>query len=298
MKLLQQWKPRRNEAGIRSNREHSKVYNPHEATLANSTLCLTNAMKTIKLLSWHDDVAKKAASLKHPDLHIDVSPLIKTSGTVRELARLNPATLVLDLDKRPSHLREIALALRSSKSARHIPILFAGGLPEKMERIRSENPDTVYATWSDAPKALAALLKHPPPIPAIAPPRDFSTTPLPKKLGIGSNMQVALIAAPDGFEELLGDLPVTTTLITPKTNLALCFIRSLEDLATALDLLSLRLPKQASVWIVHPKRTSKHHIDFNQNHVRDAALAAGLVDYKVCSIDAYWSALKFAHRKR
>jgi Protein of unknown function (DUF3052) len=258
-------------------------------------------MKTIKLLSWHDDVEKKAASLKHPGLHIDASPLIKTSGVVGELAQLNPAALVLDLDKRPSHLREIALALRSSKSARHIPILFTGGLPEKMERIRSENPDAVYATWPDAPKALAALLQHPPPIPAIAPPRDFSTTPLPKKLGIGSNMQVALIAAPDGFEELLGDLSETTTLITriiPKTNLALCFIRSLEDLAATLDLLSLRLPKQASVWIVHPKRTSKHHVDFNQNHVRDAALAAGLVDYKVCSIDADWSALKFAWRER
>jgi hypothetical protein len=255
-------------------------------------------MKTIKLLSWHDDVAKKAASLKHPGLHIDASPLIKTSGVVGELSHLNPAALVLDLDKRPSHLREIAFALRSSKSAHHIPILFAGGLHEKMERIRSENPDAVYATWPDAPKALAALLQHPPPIPDIVPPRDFSTTPLPKKLGIGPNMQVALIAAPNGFEELLGDLPETTTRITPKTNLALCFIRSLEDLAATLDLLSLRLPKQASVWIVHPKRTPKHHVDFNQNRVRDSALAAGLVDYKVCSIDADWSALKFAHRKR
>ena len=126
-------------------------------------------------------------------------------------------------------------------------------------------------------------------------------TPLPKKLGIGSNMQVALIAAPDGFEELLGDLPESTTLvtrITPKTSLALCFIRSLEDLAATLDLLTLRLPKQASAWIVHPKQTSKHHTDFNQNHVRDAALAAGFVDYKVCSIDGNWSALKFARRKR
>jgi Protein of unknown function (DUF3052) len=257
-------------------------------------------MKTIKLLSWHDDIATKAASLKRPGLRIDATPLKRTSGVVGELAHLNPAALILDLDRLPSHSREIALALRSSKSARHIPILFAGGLPEKMDRICSENPDAVYTTWPEAPEALATLLEHPPPVPAIAPPRDFSTTPLPKKLGVGEDMQIALIAAPDGFEEMLGDLPKSTTLskrITPKTNLALCFIRSLEDLAATLDLLSLRLPKQASVWIVHPKRTSKHRLDFNQNHVRDAALAAGLVDYKVCSIDADWSALKFAHRK-
>jgi hypothetical protein len=170
-----------------------------------------------------------------------------------------------------------------------------------MERIRSENPDAAYAAWPEVPKALAALLKHPPSVPAIAPPRDFSTTPLLKKLGIGEDMQVALIAAPDGFEELLGDIPEGTTLlthITPKTNLALSFIRSLEDLAAMLDLLTIRLPKRASVWIAHPKRRPKHRVDFNQNHVRDAALASGLVDYKVCSIDGDWSALKFAHRRR
>ena len=88
-------------------------------------------------------------------------------------------------------------------------------------------------------------------------------------------MQIALIAAPDGFEELLGELPDNVSLtprLSPKSSLALCFIRSLGDLAATLDLLILRLPKQASVWIVHPKRTGKHHVDFNQNHVRDHAL--------------------------
>ncbi|WP_433967586.1 LysR family transcriptional regulator [Tunturiibacter gelidiferens] len=123
----------------------------------------------------------------------------------------------------------------------------------------------------------------------------------PKKIGINSRMEVALIAAPDGFEELLGDLPEKTALLSrlrPTTSLAFCFIRSLADLASTLDLLTVRLPRQASVWIVHPKRTGKHHVDFNQNHVRDESLAAGLVDYKVCSIDNDWSALKFAWRKR
>ena len=130
--------------------------------------------------------------------------------------------------------------------------------------------------------------------------RDFSATPLLKSLGVRANMQIASIAAPDGFEELLGDLPenaIVTTRITPKTDLALCFVRPLQDLATTLDLLTLRLPKQASVWIVHPKSAGKYRVDFNQNHVRDRALAAGLVDYKVCSIDNDWSALKFAWRR-
>jgi hypothetical protein len=44
-------------------------------------------MKTVKLLSWHDDIKTKAASLKHRDLLIDAAPLISTSGLVGELAR-------------------------------------------------------------------------------------------------------------------------------------------------------------------------------------------------------------------
>ncbi len=133
------------------------------------------------------------------------------------------------------------------------------------------------------------------------PERNYSSTPLPKKLGIRDEMHVTLVAAPDAFEELLGDLPDNTVLSTrfsQKTTLALCFIRSLQDLAATLDMLTLRMPKQASVWLVHPKRTSKYPTDFNQNDVRNQALAIGLVDYKVCSVDADWSALKFAWRNR
>ena len=258
-------------------------------------------MKIVKLLSWHEAVMTKAASLKSRGLKIDAAPLTRTSAVVGELAHLNPAVLVFDLDKLPSRSREIALILRSSRSAHHIQILFAGGSPEKTVRIRSENPDAVYAAWSEAPRALATLLAHPQATPVVAPPRNFSATPLLKKLGINTSMEVALIAAPDGFEDILGDLPENTALLSrlrPTTSLALCFIRSLEDLSSTLDLLTLRLPKPASVWIIHPKRSGKHHVDFNQNHVREESLAAGLVDYKVCSIDEAWSALKFAWRKR
>jgi hypothetical protein len=257
-------------------------------------------MKTIRFISWHEDIKTKVAALKQPGVRINAEPQIRLSGIVGELARLNPAVLVLDLDKLPSSSREIALAMRSTKSARHIPILFAGGAAEKTVRIRTEHPDGTFVSWSEARQALAALLQQPPPIPAVIPPRDFSATSLPKKLGIRADMEIALIAAPDAFEELLGDLPENTSLatrLTPKTGLALCFIRSLKDLAATLDLLTLRLPKQTAVWIVHPKRAGRYHVDFNQNHVRDHSLAVGLVDYKVCSIDNDWSALKFAWRK-
>ena len=134
----------------------------------------------------------------------------------------------------------------------------------------------------------------------MVPAKDTSsTTPLPKKLGIKSDTHLPMIGAPDGFEEALdvGSAKVTTSL-TPATTLALCFIRSAEDLASMVDLLSVRLPRPASVWIIHPKTAGRQRSSFNQNDVRDLAVAAGLVDYKVCSVSAEWSGLKFAWRKR
>lgn len=61
-------------------------------------------------------------------------------------------------------------------------------------------------------------------------------TPLAKKLGLTPArpipIQVALIAAPENFSDLLGDLPSFTTLapkLSPSTDLALCFVRSPAD---------------------------------------------------------------------
>jgi hypothetical protein len=143
-------------------------------------------------------------------------------------------------------------------------------------------------------------LKKPPPKTTAKPGHHVYTTPLPRKLGIAPGMQVALIAAPEGFEETLGELPPETTFttqLTPSTRLALCFVRSRNDLAATIDLLKSRLPEAAHHWIIYPKRAGRYKVDFNENQVRETGLAAGFVDYKVCSVDDDWSALKFSRRK-
>jgi hypothetical protein len=132
--------------------------------------------------------------------------------------------------------------------------------------------------------------------------RDYSATPLQRKLGLitakGGVGDVSTLGEPEGFRALLGDLPDSVRLhsrLKATTSLALCFVRSHTELMSLLDLLISQLPRAAHVWIIHPK--AQHKPDFNQNHVRDGGLAAGLVDYKVCSVDADWSGLKFAWRK-
>src|SRR5437870_10688499 len=85
--------------------------------------------------------------------------------------------------------------------------------------------------------------------------------------------------------------------MTSRTKLALWFVRSRQELEMETELLSARLPEGASIWIIHPKKTGRYRVDFNQNDVRAAGLAAGLVDYKVCAVDEDWSGLKFARKK-
>ena len=137
-----------------------------------------------------------------------------------------------------------------------------------------------------------------------SPPRDtaYSNTPLAKKLGVISTgaeeREIALIAAPDNFIPQLGELPSGVRFrksIASNTVLAIIFVRTLAELEHALDMLETKLPPGASAWIVRPKTHQKP--GFNENHVRNGGLARGLVDYKICSVDADWSGIKFAWRK-
>ncbi len=80
------------------------------------------------------------------------------------------------------------------------------------------------------------------------------------------------------------------------TTLALFLVAARRDLMRAFEQARSSLPPKASLWILHPKQTSPLAADFNQDDVREAGLAHGFVDYKVCAVDKDWSALKFARR--
>jgi hypothetical protein len=141
-------------------------------------------------------------------------------------------------------------------------------------------------------------------MPAKPTPTDtaYSATPLPKKLGLVTTkaqpLHAAIIGAPEGFLAMIGELPEYVHIqprITAETQLALCFVRTLRENDAVIEMLAARLPRGASAWIIRPK--ANHKPGFNENDVRNAGLAVGLVDYKICSVDADWSGIKFAWRK-
>jgi hypothetical protein len=79
---------------------------------------------------------------------------------------------------------------------------------------------------------------------------------------------------------------------------ALAFATKAKVLAPMFARLAPKMPDTGMIWIGWPRKTSGVATDLNEDIVRRAGLAAGLVDVKVCAIDATWSGLKFVRRLR
>jgi CheY-like chemotaxis protein len=220
---------------------------------------------------------------------------------VRDVGRAPPDAIVIDIERLPSVGRDIGIALRMAKSTRNLPMVFAGGVPEKIAGIRMSLPDASYAPWLKIGGKLKRGMARRTTAPAV--PRSlfepYSGTPLPKKLGIKANSSIALLDAPDGFSKSLGPLPEGAKLLdkpSRECNLTMWFVRSSRELSRRIKKTSADLD-DGLIWIVWPKKTSAIVTDLSQISVRAAGLAIGLVDFKVCAIDATWSGLLFKRRK-
>jgi hypothetical protein len=258
----------------------------------------------VRLVSWNEDAAKsRERELTSFGFKVDARSLRDCGGVVGHFRDLAPDAVVLDLDRMPSQGRAVGTMLRDSKSTRHLPLVFAGGAAEKVERIRGELPDAVFTEWAGIEDAVRRAIAHPVanPVKAKSHADRFAGTPLLQKLGIKPGMQVATVGGFEGFEEVLGDLPEGAALVkkfAAETKLGLYIVRSERELAGAYEHADGRLPEGASFWVIYPKQRKGAKTSFNENDVRELGLASGFVDYKVCSVSAEWSGLKFARRKK
>src|SRR5262249_8543343 len=125
--------------------------------------------------------------------------------------------------------------------------------------------------------------------------------PLIQKLGIKPGCRVAFIRPPTDFAGTLGPLPETVRLVRgPGTSLDVVVLFSTiqADLKRRFAPAAERLAAAGALWIAWPKKASGVRTDLQENAVRGIGLEAGLVDVKVCAIDAVWSGLKFVRRLR
>jgi hypothetical protein len=186
-------------------------------------------MQRVRLIHWKESEAEeKVEILKKAGYKVETSLLDPDS--LRQMRQDPPAAFVIDLDRLPSQGRDFALGIRIQKTTRNVPLVFVGGELEKVKGIKELLPDAVYTQWGQIDDPLRTAIDSPPTDPVVPTSvmAGYSGTPLPKKLGIKENTVVALVNAPKGLKETLGELPegaVLRTGLQSIGDLTLWFVR-------------------------------------------------------------------------
>ena len=185
----------------------------------------------------------------------------------------------------PSHGREVAHGVRSSKATRHVPIVFVGGEAEKVERTRQLLPDAVYTTWGRIKTALPKAIARPPKAPVIPDHNAAWGKPTVGKAGRQAWIQDRAARLAEGLRRcapaVAGEGHASRRKPDPQVDLFLCFARSSRELHA--HLLALKAADRQTAWLIWPKKASGVKSDLDGNIVRTTGLAAGWVDFKVCS---------------
>jgi hypothetical protein len=126
----------------------------------------------------------------------------------------------------------------------------------------------------------------------------YSGKPLAAKLGIRADHLVLLDNAPEGFvvEGLPPGTSVARRLGRTPYDVVLMFCPDRARLTRRLPTLLARTTTAGMIWAAWPKRSSGVPTDLDENGIRELALPLGVVDVKVCAIDATWSGLKLVRR--
>jgi hypothetical protein len=97
--------------------------------------------------------------------------------------------------------------------------------------------------------------------------KDYSATPLSKKLGAKPGVAVTVL-----------------------------FTTGRDELARRFPELVVTLAPADALWVAWPKKASPVESDLSFETVQGIGLSNGLVDNKSCSIDDDWQALRFVYR--
>jgi CheY-like chemotaxis protein len=258
-------------------------------------------MSRVTLVHWHEgEGQQRRARLEAAGHEVALFWRHDAGGELtRALAAAPPDALVVDLARLPSHGRAVATWLRERQRLRRVPLVFVPGDAEKTARVRAAFPDAVFAAWARLPAALAKAIAAPPADPVVPAAPDYSGTPLPKKLGLQPRGVLAALRAPAGFAKALGELPAGSRLVTRlprEANVVVVFCRALAELRADWRAAAACLADRGSLWIAWPKKAARLTTDLTEDVVRAFGLDQGLVDTKVCAIDATWSGLRFSRR--
>jgi hypothetical protein len=128
----------------------------------------------------------------------------------------------------------------------------------------------------------------------------YSGTPLARKLSLKSGMRLWREGMPDSVaDEIAAEGLELDLLRSPEAPIdaAHVFVTSRGELEARLHQLLPLLAQAGFIWVSWPKKASKVPTDITEDTIREICLPMGLVDVKVCAVDATWSGLKLVIRR-
>ena len=127
--------------------------------------------------------------------------------------------------------------------------------------------------------------------------KDYSATPLPRKLGVREGSRILVVGPPEGFS--IGTLPTGTEVAKTARgplNVVLLFVTRRADLARRFPVLAKALDPDGRLWVAWPKKAANVDTDLTFEVVQWLGLDAGLVDNKSGSVDEVYQGLQFVYR--
>lgn len=125
----------------------------------------------------------------------------------------------------------------------------------------------------------------------------YSGTPLARKLGVVDGQRTWRLDMPDSVATEIDAAPLLLGAPEPGLEMAHIFVTRRATLDAELTRLRPLLDPSGMIWVSWPKKAARVATDVTEDVVRELALPMGLVDVKVCAVDAVWSGLKLVIRK-
>ena len=133
-----------------------------------------------------------------------------------------------------------------------------------------------------------------------APSAGYSGTPLARKLSLKDGLRTWWEGIPATVRAEIEAEGVALELLpepVAPVDAAHVFVTRRAALEDAIARLLPLLDSAGFLWVSWPKKAAKVPTDITEDVIRDVALPLGLVDVKVCAVDATWSGLKLVTRR-
>ncbi len=128
----------------------------------------------------------------------------------------------------------------------------------------------------------------------------YSGRALVDKLGIKAGFRIKTSNAPQHYLELIAPIPSGVNIssrLRREIDVWHVFTTSKAELVRILKSARQQIRSDGMIWVSWPKKSSGVKSGVTEDTIREVALPMGLVDIKVCAVDAVWSGLKLVIRK-